>query len=242
MWAAKLAGRVREGVFSSTCCRCSAIAPCWTFVCQCTSPLRYSGPLRVRCHECCRSFPIGMFPVATEPGMQNRTRLRFHRLHRQTGLYHQQCSPHSKGNSQHMPQHLSPCHSELLSCFAHHRTRTRHDGTTHRRRCVIESPHSRHRVGLRTLNACTSRRARGEGRPRGRIPPKASLFSLVGCDASGWDALPSSPLFAPPTHAGGRRSACVDALAVRVWAPQVGLRSLVCIYSRTDFDQGARGA
>ena len=179
MWAAKLAGRVREGVFSSTCCRCSAIAPCWTFVCQCTSPLRYSGPLRVRCHECCRSFPIGMFPVATEPGMQNRTRLRFHRLHRQTGLYHQQCSPHSKGNSQHMPQHLSPCHSELLSCFAHHRTRTRHDGTTHRRRCVIESPHSRHHVGLCTLNACTSRRARGEGRPRGRIPPRG--IALLAC-------------------------------------------------------------
>ena len=72
--------------------------------------------------------------------------------------------------------------------------------------------------------------------------PEASLFSLVGCDASGWDAMPSSPLFAPPTHAGGRRSACVDALAVRVWAPQVGLRSLVYIlYGRTDFDQGAGG-
>lgn len=138
----------------------------------------------------------GSFPIGSFPGMQNRTRLRFPQaIHRQTGLYHQQCSPHTPKATR------STCHSTyhlvtellLLRASQNAYAARRHHASTSL--CDRKPTRSRHRVGLCTLNACTtlvstSRRARGEGRPRGRIPPRGiALLACglrclwVGCDA-----------------------------------------------------------
>lgn len=113
--------RVREGVFSSTCCRCSAILHRVGPTCVSARRRYDTRTLHVRCHECCRvvsnwvvsgdAKPDALaFPTVSSSSSTILTTTFPQATQTDRALSPAVLTPHSKGNTQHMPQHLSPCH------------------------------------------------------------------------------------------------------------------------------------